>query len=138
MLMALIHLTLMGREGLKEAAGQNVSLMAYFLAEVTEVEGFAPRFTGPRFNEVALRCPLPAQEMLAIAREAGFLAGLELGQYDPALDDTILVAITETKAKKHIDALVAALHAPFKEEEPEDEADPIEYVQREQARKERG
>jgi glycine dehydrogenase subunit 1 len=109
MLSALIHLTLLGRKGLMEVAAQNVSLMAYFLGKIVQIEGFAPRFEGPRFNEVALRCPKPAAQVLKACQARGILAGLNLGRFEPELADTLLLAITETKTKAQVDALVDAL-----------------------------
>ena len=54
MMAALIYLTLMGGDGLREVAGQNVSLLAYFLAQLESLPGYRLRFNGPRFNEVTL------------------------------------------------------------------------------------
>jgi glycine dehydrogenase subunit 1 len=109
MLNALMHLTLLGREGLNEAARQNVSLLSYFLSEIAQVPGFSVRFTAPRFNEVALRCPVPAVKLIRDCLARRILPGLDLGRFDPALADTLLVAITETKRKMQVDALVTAL-----------------------------
>ena len=65
MLSALMYLTLMGREGLKEVAGHNVSLLAYFIAQLAALTGYQPRFSEPRFNEVTVSCPRPAAEIVA-------------------------------------------------------------------------
>jgi glycine dehydrogenase subunit 1 len=124
MLNALMHLTLLGREGLSEAARQNVSLLSYFLTEIAQVPGFSPRFSAPRFNEVALRCPIPASKLIRECRERRILPGVDLGRFDPALGDTLLIAITETKRKAQVDALVTALReitAPAAEEATDEE-----------------
>jgi len=126
MLNALMHLTLMGREGLNEAARQNVSLLSYFLSEIAQVPGFSVRFSAPRFNEVALRCPMPAAKLARQCFERRIVPGLDLGRFDPALADTLLIAITETKRKMQVDALVTALReitAPPEEEREDDEMD---------------
>ncbi|MCZ6730260.1 MAG: aminomethyl-transferring glycine dehydrogenase subunit GcvPA [SAR324 cluster bacterium] len=109
MLYALIYLTLMGREGLKTVAESNVSLMAYFLERVAELPGYEVRYSGPRFNEVALRCPRTAREIAASCQERRVLPGIDLGRFDAAHADCLLVAVTETKDKAGIDALVDAL-----------------------------
>ena len=109
MLSALIYLTVMGREGLKEVAGQNVSLMAYFLEGLARLPGYGLRYGGPRFNEVAVRCPGPAAEVAAACRQRGIVPGLELDRFDRSLADTLLVAVTETHHKRQVDALLAAL-----------------------------
>ena len=41
--------------------------------------------------------------------DAGFLAGVPLGQWYPELDDCFLVAVTEKRTKQEIDALARAL-----------------------------
>jgi glycine dehydrogenase subunit 1 len=109
MTMALVYLTLMGREGLREAARQNVALLAYFLDRVRAETPLRPRFSGPRFNEVALACPLPAADVVAGCAERGILAGIDLGRFDPARRNDLLVAVTEVHDRAAIDALVAAL-----------------------------
>jgi glycine dehydrogenase subunit 1 len=109
MLAALIYLTLMGREGLAAVARQNASALAYFLERVERLPGYALAFTGPHFNEATLSCPRPAAEVVAHCLERRVVPGLDLGRWDPALGDRLLVAITETKDKAAIDALVAAL-----------------------------
>ncbi len=111
MLGALMYLTLMGREGLKTVAGQNVSLMAYFLAHLARLPGYGLRFQGPRFNEVAIRCPRPAAEVVAACRESGILPGVDLGRFQPEEARTLLLAITETKNRQAVDDLLKALEA---------------------------
>ena len=48
------------------------------------------------------------------ALDAGFLAGVPLGQWYPELNDCFLVAVTEKRTKTEIDgssgALIASLH----------------------------
>jgi glycine dehydrogenase subunit 1 len=47
--------------------------------------------------------------LLAQASEAGFFAGVPLGQWYPELADCFLVAVTEKRSKTEIDALAACL-----------------------------
>jgi glycine dehydrogenase subunit 1 len=109
LLSALIHLTLLGRAGLQEVARQNVSLLAYLRAQLAGLPGFAPAFSGPSFNELAVRCPRPAAEVVRHCLRKGVLPGLDAGRWDPRRADTLLIAVTETQRKADIDALVAAL-----------------------------
>ena len=109
MLAALFYLTLMGRDGLRQVAGHNVSLLAYLAAGIAGIEGYTPRFIGPRFNEVALRCPRSAAQVVVACRERGIVPGLDLGRFDANLADTLLVAVTESKTKADVDHLLDAL-----------------------------
>lgn len=109
MMAALMYLTLMGRKGLGQVAGQNVSLMHYFLEALKSVPGYTPAFSGPRFNEVTLTCPRPAAEVVAACAGAKILPGVNLAQFDPERKNQLLVAITETKTKEDVDALVKTL-----------------------------
>ncbi len=109
MLSALIYLTLMGREGLKEVAAQNVSALAYFLEQLNGLPGYALLYDGPRFNEAALTCPRPAREVVAACVERGVVPGIDLGRLEAARENQLLLALTETADRAGIDALVAAL-----------------------------
>jgi glycine dehydrogenase subunit 1 len=109
MLSALMYLTLMGREGLREVAGQNVSLLAYFMDKLGNLPGYSARFSGPAFNEVTLTCPRPAAEVVAACAQKGILPGIDLGRFEANDATSLLVAITELQNKASIDALLAAL-----------------------------
>jgi glycine dehydrogenase subunit 1 len=50
-------------------------------------------------------------ELLAKALEAGFLAGVPLGQWYPELDDCFLITVTEKRTKPEIDDFVSTIHA---------------------------
>ncbi|MDH4248984.1 MAG: aminomethyl-transferring glycine dehydrogenase subunit GcvPA, partial [Deltaproteobacteria bacterium] len=109
MLSALMYLTLMGSTGLNEVARQNVSLLAYFRGRLKELKGYAPAYSSPGFNEITLSCPRPAAEVAAACQARGILPGLDLGRWNPAHANRLLVSVTETKRKADIDALISAL-----------------------------
>jgi glycine dehydrogenase subunit 1 len=109
MLHALIYLTLLGRAGLEEVARRNVSLLAYLRGELAGLPGYAPAFGGPAFNELALRCSRPAAEVAERCLRRGVLPGVALGRWEPERSHVLLLAVTETKTKADVDALVAAL-----------------------------
>ncbi|HKI97696.1 MAG TPA: aminomethyl-transferring glycine dehydrogenase subunit GcvPA [bacterium] len=109
MLSALIYLTTLGRAGLLQVARQNVSLLAYLRERIAALPGYAAAFSGPSFNELAVRCPRPAAEVVQGCLRRGVLPGLDLGRWDAGRADTLLLAVTETKTRAHLDALVNAL-----------------------------
>jgi glycine dehydrogenase subunit 1 len=50
-------------------------------------------------------------ELLAQALDAGYLAGIPLGQWYPELSDCFLVTVTEKRTKAEIDGLAEVLAA---------------------------
>ena len=61
------------------------------------------------FNEVAIRVPGRAADVLAALERRAILGGLDLGRFYPELDDCILMTATELTTSADIDRLVAAL-----------------------------
>lgn len=109
-LAATIYLTLVGKQGLAEAA--NLSLQkAHYLAErLAAIPGWSLAFPEqPFFREFALRPPLPPREIVEKALARGFLAGIDLGPLDPQWDGLLLTAVAERRTKKQMDSLVDAL-----------------------------
>ncbi|MDH4121851.1 MAG: aminomethyl-transferring glycine dehydrogenase subunit GcvPA [Deltaproteobacteria bacterium] len=109
MLRAVIHLTLMGPEGLKEAARQSAGLARWFESEALKIKGYKLRYTGPRFNETALVCPVPAQNIVALGEAQGLVPGLDLGRLIPGEDHTLLAAFTENNTLAQAQNLIALL-----------------------------
>lgn len=80
---------------------------------MTSIEGVSEGFPGPRFHEAVIRVPGKAAAVLELMAEEGILGGYDLGLVDAALDDCILVNVTETKTgpdiKAYHDSLLQAL-----------------------------
>ena len=114
-LRAAVYLTALGPQGLKETAELCVRKAHYAMQKLCEVPGVKPRFHNRPFaREFALRVNAKVPELLAKLREAGYLAGLPLGRWYPALANCITVAVTEQRTKAEIDGLAAALAAAVK------------------------
>src|SRR5258708_12515880 len=60
-LAATVHLTLLGKEGLREMAQQNLAKAQFALAELTKIPGVRPAFDAPFFTEFTLPLPPPAK-----------------------------------------------------------------------------
>jgi glycine dehydrogenase subunit 1 len=99
-LMATVFMTVYGKQGLRELAGQNLS-KAHYLA------GKLPlRFSGPFFNEfVAAPAGRPAEAVNEALLERGIVGGLPLGRFYPELEGAMLVCATETSRREHMDIL---------------------------------
>ncbi len=106
-LAATVYLSLMGRNGLRDLAEQNVEL-AHRAVEVLEAAGIHRRFSGPFFNEFALQVPSPSIALKAAERKQ-VLAGIALGNDYPELSDALLVSVTEMNRSDEFGRLAAAI-----------------------------
>ena len=106
-LAATVYLSLMGRDGLRDLAEQNVEL-AHQAAEVLQAAGIQKRFSGPFFNEFVIKLPNPAMA-LETAERKQILAGITLGNSWRNLSDALLVSITEMNQTEEFGALAAAI-----------------------------
>jgi glycine dehydrogenase subunit 1 len=110
-LAATVHLTLLGKEGLREMAEQNLSKAHFALSELTKIPGVRRAFDAPFFNEFAIVLPQPVEAVnrqLLSHRMIGLLA-LE-GRY-PTLRRHALVCVTESTSRKEIEKLASALRS---------------------------
>jgi glycine dehydrogenase subunit 1 len=108
-LAGLVHLSLLGPEGLRELGETCLALAGYArerLAAAGLELAFPERAT---FKEFAVRTGRNAREALADARAKGVYAGYPLGRDYPGLDDALLVAVTEKRTVDEIDRLAEAL-----------------------------
>src|SRR6202166_437805 len=106
-LAATVYLSLLGRNGLRDLAEQNVEL-AHRAVEVLEAAGTTRRFSGPFFNEFVLRIPDPSTALEAAERKQ-VLAGVALGDDYPEISDGLLVAVTEMNRSDEFGRLAAAV-----------------------------
>jgi glycine dehydrogenase subunit 1 len=108
-LAGLVHLSLLGPQGLRELGETCMALAQYAKSELQSA-GLEPVFPDKAtFKEFAVRTGRNAREALARARAKGVYAGYPLGRDYPGLDDALLVAVTEKRTVEEIDRLVEAL-----------------------------
>ncbi|HPN08492.1 MAG TPA: aminomethyl-transferring glycine dehydrogenase subunit GcvPA [Syntrophales bacterium] len=103
-LAAAVYLVCLGKN-LKELAELNIRNAQYLRARLLELPGFAPAFSGPVYNEFAIRCPDPA----AVNRKlqtAGIIGGYELGRDYPDLADGLIFCATELPTKADMDQAI--------------------------------
>jgi glycine dehydrogenase subunit 1 len=106
-----VHLGLLGEKGLRELASLNHARacgMADRLAAIPGVELVNDSF----FNEFTVKLPVEARPAVHAMVERGVLGGVSLGRLYPgaeALQNGLVVAVTETATEEDIDAFEAAL-----------------------------
>ena len=115
-LAATIHLAWLGREGFRELGELLARRTAYARERLAEIEGVELLHEAPVVREFALRLEAPVGPVLERCAERGIAAGYPLGREYPEYEDGLLVAITERRTRKQIDALAAALGAAIQAE----------------------
>jgi len=104
-----VYMSLMGPEGLKEVARQSLLKAVYAREQFSSIAGVEVPFKGPWFKEFVIKLPKPAAEVIDGMLEHGYYAGIDLGRFFPALQDHLLVAVTEKRTREEIDGARAAL-----------------------------
>ena len=100
---AAVYLSALGKEGVRDLAIQNLQKAHYCFEQLTRLPGVKPLFQSPFFHEFALQMPKDPEEMNQQLLKEGFLGGLPLKRWDPALQNGWLVCVTETRSKEQID-----------------------------------
>jgi glycine dehydrogenase subunit 1 len=103
-----VYLSLLGRHGLRRLARINLDRAHRALRRVCEGGRWQPAFSGPFFNEFAVRGG-DAAAALERAQSAGVLAGVPLARWYPELEDALLIAVTELHDDAAIERLAEVL-----------------------------
>jgi glycine dehydrogenase subunit 1 len=104
-----VYLSVVGKTGLQQVANLCYQKAHYAAAELSKIPGMGLCFSQPFFHEFALCVGQPVAEVNAHLLEHGILGGYDLGQDYPALQDHMLIAVTEMNTKEEIDLLVDVL-----------------------------
>lgn len=98
-----IYMSLMGKEGLREAAGLSYAGAHYLCDRLTATGHFTLAYNQPFFNEFCVRYDGDVDELQRRFIEAGILGGVKVA------DDTIMFAVTEKRTKEEIDKLIETI-----------------------------
>ena len=110
-LAATVHLSLLGREGLREVAESSVQNAHYAWRKLQDVDGVRPLFPDTPFaREFAVATEENSRSILERGFEAGILAGVSLSRFESLeVPDGLLLAFTEKRNRDEIDRLVELL-----------------------------
>jgi len=108
-LAATVHLTLLGKEGLREMAAQNLAKAQFALSELTKVPGVRRTFNAPFFNEFTIELPRSARIVNSHLLRDKIIGPLSLGSSYPELTKHALVCVTETTTRGDIEKLASAV-----------------------------
>ena len=108
-LVATVHLCLLGKDGVREMAAQNVAKSQFALAELTKIPGVRRVFAAPFFNEFVLEFPRSVKLINAALLREKIIGPLPLGIHYPELTKHGLVCATETMPRAGIERLAASV-----------------------------
>ena len=95
-----IYMSLMGKEGLKEAAELSYAGAHYLCDELLKTGRFTMAYDKPFFNEFCVRYDGDIDALQERCIAAGYLAGVKIDEH------TLMLAVTEKRQKHEIDELV--------------------------------
>ena len=103
-LMATVFMTVYGKQGLRELAAQNLAKAHYLAGKVK------PRFSGPFFNEFAVKVEGQAvNDLNKRLLKKKIVGGLPLGRFYPELSDSVLLCSTEMTKRADMDVVADAI-----------------------------
>ncbi|HET6932919.1 MAG TPA: aminomethyl-transferring glycine dehydrogenase subunit GcvPA [Candidatus Acidoferrum sp.] len=108
-LAATVHLTLLGKEGLREQAEQNLAKAHFALTELEKIPGVTRTFSGPFFNEFTVALPKSVKLVNAELLKEKIVGPFVLGTAYPELSKNAVVCVTETTSRGEIERLVAGV-----------------------------
>jgi len=106
---AAIQLGWLGTSGLVEMARRCAQATRYTRDALLSLERVAPFADAPVVREFAVRLPVPAPVVIERMADAGFLAGIALGDEFDDGEHGLLISVTERRTRDEIDAYVTAL-----------------------------
>ncbi len=113
-LMASIHLSSLGKGGLKDLARLNLSKAEYLKKKLIKIKGVKAAFKSPSFNEFTITLNKNPQPVLNKLLKKGIIGGLALKRFYEGLDRHILVCATEMNSREEIDNFAAELSKAIK------------------------
>lgn len=100
---------MLGKAGFVEVANQCLSKAEYLKEQLQQVPGVELSHGATTFNEFAITLPKPAAEALTKLRASNIIGGLDLGRWDNARSNQLLIAVTERHTRAELDAFVTAV-----------------------------
>jgi glycine dehydrogenase subunit 1 len=108
-LVVTIHLCLLGKEGLRELAAQNLAKARFAQEEMKKIAGVTIPFSGITFNEFVVEFPLPVKQINEKLLTEKIIGPLALEKYYPGQEWRGLMCVTETMPRAEIERFAAAV-----------------------------
>ncbi len=107
-LIATIYLSTLGKEGIREVAGQSLAKAHYLAERIKQLPGFKVINPGNYFHEFLLTAPGPVLDLKKELYRKGIIAGLDISRFDYR-QEGLLVCVTEKRTKKELEMYLSAL-----------------------------
>jgi glycine dehydrogenase subunit 1 len=108
-LAATIHLCLIGKEGIREQALQNLAKARFAQTELEKIPGVRRTFSGRTFNEFTVEFPRSVKLINHELLKEKIVGPYSLGMYYPELTKNAVVCVTETTSRAEIERFAAAV-----------------------------
>lgn len=108
-LVVTIHLCLLGKEGLRELAAQNLAKARFAQEELKKIPGVTIPFSGTTFNEFVVEFPRPVRQINEKLLADKIVGPLALGKYFPGQERRGLVCVTETMPRAEIERFASTV-----------------------------
>lgn len=110
-LRAVIYLSALGKEGLRELAELNYSKAEYLKGLLSKIKGVEVKRSSPTFNEFTVVLPKDPEEVIAKMFEHGICAGFPLKKYYKDMERYMTIAVTEKLSRKDLDFYAKTLRS---------------------------
>lgn len=108
-LAATVHLSLLGKEGLREMAQQNLSKAHFALQQLEKIPGVRRAFAAPFFNEFTVEFPRSVKIVNRDLLREKIIGPYVLGGAYPELTKHAVVCVTETTTRQEIEHFASAV-----------------------------
>ncbi len=108
-LRAVIHMALLGKEGMISTAEISMNMARYALENLLKIDGVKLLNDAPFGYEFAITLPKSAKEVVDALMDKKLLAGVALSKYYNGMDNALLIACTELTTKAQVDLLCKEL-----------------------------
>lgn len=108
-LRTLIHLSLLGPEGLVRTAELSMERAHYAAERLTALPGVSLLHDAPFGNEFAVKLPVSAFDIVDRLTARGYVPGFPVGRYYAGMDDVLLIACTEKHSFEQVGILAEML-----------------------------
>jgi glycine dehydrogenase subunit 1 len=108
-LAATIHLCLIGKDGIREQALQNLAKARFAQTELEKIPGVRATFSGRTFNEFTVEFPRSVKLINHELLKEKIVGPYSLGVHYPELTKNAVVCVTETTSRAEIERFAAAV-----------------------------
>jgi glycine dehydrogenase subunit 1 len=103
MLASTVYMSLMGKQGISDAANLCLQNSHYLADNIAKIKGFSLKYNQPFFKEFVIKTPVPPKDIIEKLLQEKIFAGIDLSQFG---EDGLLIAVTEKRNKAEMDKFI--------------------------------